>query len=126
MTTLKISEAANILDISIQAAYMAVRKGRLNAKKCEDSNRWRTKLEDIEHYRKTRYSRAGRFDKSQGIYSIPEAAKLLNINAQKIYYSTRIGILKAHRKGVAWFLHIDDINEFKEKYLMNNEQPQAM
>ena len=42
---------------------------------------------------------------------------MLKVPAQKIYYATRIGMLKASRKGAAWVIHIDDVNEYKEKYL---------
>ncbi len=49
--------------------------------------------------------------------TLREAAKILNVSAQKVYYASRIGILKANRKGASWVIHIDDIQEFKERYI---------
>ena len=46
-----------------------------------------------------------------------QAAKMLGCPAQKIYYATRIGMLKAVRKGAAWVIHISDVKEYQEKYL---------
>ena len=45
------------------------------------------------------------------------AAKMLGVPAQKIYYATRIGMLKATRKGAAWVIHVDDIKDYQEKFL---------
>jgi len=42
---------------------------------------------------------------------------MLNVPAQKIYYATRVGMLNAVRKGAAWVIHIDDIQEYREKHL---------
>ncbi|MGE0198504.1 MAG: helix-turn-helix domain-containing protein, partial [Simkaniaceae bacterium] len=53
----------------------------------------------------------------KGYYSVNQVAKMLGVPAQKIYYATRIGMLKASRKGAAWVIHISDIKEYQEKYL---------
>ena len=42
---------------------------------------------------------------------------MLNVPAQKIYYATRVGMLKAHRKGAAWVIHNDDVSEYREKFV---------
>jgi len=42
---------------------------------------------------------------------------MLNVPAQKVYYATRIGHLKAQRKGAAWVIHEDEIKGYKESYL---------
>ena len=42
---------------------------------------------------------------------------MLNVPAQKIYYATRVGHLKAHRKGAAWVMHMDDVKTYQENYL---------
>ena len=53
---------------------------------------------------------------------INQAAKLLNVPAQKLYYATRVGLLKAHRKGAAWVIHIEDLKGYQENYLNRSSQ----
>lgn len=57
------------------------------------------------------------FDNKKGFFSIQQAAKLLNVPYQKIYYATRIGLLRASRKGSAWVVHMDDLKKYQESYL---------
>ena len=42
---------------------------------------------------------------------------MLNVPAQKIYYATRVGLIKASRKGAAWVIHVDEIRQYRENYL---------
>ena len=63
------------------------------------------------------------FDNVKGFFSVNQAAKLLNVPAQKIYYATRVGLLKASRKGAAWVINIDDIKLYQENYL--NRRPKV-
>jgi hypothetical protein len=42
---------------------------------------------------------------------------MLNVPAQKIYYATRVGLLKASRKGAAWVVHTNEIQFYQENYL---------
>lgn len=53
----------------------------------------------------------------KGYYSVNQAAKILNVPAQKLYYATRAGYLKASRKGAAWVIHEDDIKGYSNSYL---------
>ncbi len=122
-----ITEAARINNVTRQAIYVAIKQKKLKASK--DATRWTIHLDDLDEYRKHKYSRtksmfAGEliFDQRKGFHSINQTAKLLNVPAQKIYYATRIGLLKAHRKGAAWVIHIDDIKEYRNSYL--NRMPQ--
>lgn len=62
------------------------------------------------------------FDHGKGFYSINQAAKLLNVPAQKLYYATRVGLLKAHRKGAAWVIHIEDLKGYQENYLNRSSE----
>jgi excisionase family DNA binding protein len=57
------------------------------------------------------------FDGSKGFHSVNQVARMLNVPAQKIYYATRIGQLKAHRKGAAWVIHENDLKEYAEKHV---------
>ncbi|NGX51094.1 MAG: hypothetical protein K1060chlam2_00951 [Chlamydiae bacterium] len=117
-----ITEAARINGVTRQAIYVAIKQNKLKARK--DSTRWTIDLDDLEEYRRNKYSRAKStydgdllFNNTKGYYSVNQVAKMLDVPAQKIYYATRIGMLKAIRKGAAWVIHIDDVKEYQEKFL---------
>lgn len=117
-----ITEAARINNVTRQAIYVAIKQKKLKATK--DSTRWTIHLDDLEEYRRNKYSRTKSmfdgellFDNRRGYFSVNQAAKLLNVPAQKIYYATRVGLLKASRKGAAWVIHSDDIKGYQENYL---------
>ncbi len=117
-----LSEAAKINNVTRQAIYVAIKQKKLRAYK--NPTRWIIDLDDLEDYRKMKYSRAKSvhngellFDNSKGFYSIQQASKMLNIPYQKVYYATRIGLMKAIRKGSAWVIHIDDIRNYQKSYL---------
>jgi excisionase family DNA binding protein len=117
-----ITEAARINNVTRQAIYVAIKQKKLKAYK--DTTRWTIDLNDLENYRKQKYSRTKSmyqgellFDNQKGFYSINQVAKLLNVPAQKIYYATRVGLLKASRKGAAWVVHTEDVKLYKENYL---------
>jgi excisionase family DNA binding protein len=125
---ISITEAARINNVTRQAIYVAIKQKKLKAKK--DSTRWTIHLDDLEEYRTHKYSRTKSiydgellFDNRKGYYSVNQAAKYLNVPAQKIYYATRVGLLKAIRKGAAWVIHIDDIKGYQENYL--NQKPKV-
>src|SRR5258708_2198758 len=106
-----ITEAARINNVTRQAIYVAIKQKKLKATK--DSTRWTIHLDDLEEYRANKYSRTKSifdgellFDNRKGFYSVNQAARYLNVPAQKVYYATRVGLLKAHRKGAAWVIHI--------------------
>lgn len=122
-----ITEAAKINNVTRQAIYVAIKQNKLKATK--HTTRWTIDLEDLEEYRRQKYSRTKStyegellFDNNKGFYSINQAAKLLGVPAQKIYYATRVGLLKASRKGAAWVVHVDDINGYKENYLKKQQE----
>lgn len=126
-----ITEAARINGVTRQAIYVAIKQNKLKARK--DSTRWTIDLDDLEEYRRNKYSRSKStfdgellFDNNKGFYSVNQAAKILGVPAQKIYYATRIGMLKASRKGAAWVIHVDDIKEYQEKYLSRRSETEAM
>ena len=126
-----ITEAAKINNVTRQAIYVAIKQKKLKAFK--DSTRWTISLDDLEQYRQQKYSRAKSlyegellFDNKQGFYSVNQAAKMLGVPAQKIYYATRIGLLKAFRKGAAWVIHVNDVNHYRETYLEKKSATSAM
>lgn len=123
-----ITEAARINNVTRQAIYVAIKQKKLKATK--DATRWTIHLDDLEEYRRNKYSRTKSmfggellFDNNKGYFSINQTAKLLNVPAQKIYYATRVGLLKASRKGAAWVIHSDDIKSYQENYL--NTRPKV-
>ena len=122
-----ITEAAKINNVTRQAIYVAIKQKKLKASK--DATRWTIDLEDLENYRKQKYSRTKSmfngellFDNHKGYYSVNQVAKMLNVPAQKIYYATRVGLMKAHRKGAAWVIHISDVKQYQETYLSKKAQ----
>jgi len=123
-----ITEAARINNVTRQAIYVAIKQKKLKATK--DSTRWTIHLDDLEEYRKNKYSRTKSmfngellFDNGKGFYSVNQAARFLNVPAQKIYYATRVGLLKASRKGAAWVIYVDDLKGYQENYL--NRKPKV-
>jgi excisionase family DNA binding protein len=123
-----ITEAARINNVTRQAIYVAIKQKKLKATK--DATRWTIHLDDLEEYRRNKYSRTKSmfngellFDNLKGYFSVNQAAKLLGVPAQKIYYATRVGLLKASRKGAAWVINIDDIKSYQENYL--NKRPKV-
>ena len=127
-----ITEAARINNVTRQAIYVAIKQKKLKAYK--DTTRWTIDLEDLENYRKQKYSRTKSmfegellFDNTNGFFSINQVAKMLNVPAQKIYYATRVGLLKATRKGAAWVVHTNEIQGYQENYLSKkSEKVEAM
>jgi excisionase family DNA binding protein len=122
-----ITEAAKINNVTRQAIYVAIKQKKLKAYK--DTTRWTIDLDDLENYRKQKYSRTKSmfegellFDNMKGFYSVNQVAKMLNVPAQKIYYATRVGLLKASRRGAAWVVHTNDIKEYQENYLNKKSQ----
>ncbi len=116
-----ITEAARINNVTRQAIYVAIKQNKLKAFK-QDS-RWLIALADLDIYKNEKYSRTKSvyqgellFDNNKGYYSINQAAKILDVPAQKIYYATRVGLLKATRKGAAWILHLSDIESYRQAH----------
>lgn len=122
-----ITEAAKINDVTRQAIYVAIKLNKLKAKK--ETTRWTIDLSDLEDYRRQKYSRTKSvyggellFDNNRGYFSVNQVAEMLSVPAQKIYYATRIGLLKATRKGAAWVIHTDDMKEYQEKHVEKKNQ----
>lgn len=126
-----ITEAAKLNNVTRQAIYVAIKLNKLKATK--ETTRWTINLDDLEDYRRQKYSRTKSvfggellFDNGKGYYSVNQVAEILSVPAQKIYYATRIGLLKAQRKGAAWVIHSDDMKEYQDKYAQKkNRRRQA-
>lgn len=126
-SVLSITEAAKLNNVTRQAIYVAIKHNKLKAKK--DESRWTIHVNDLEEYRKNKYSRAKSmfngellFDNKRGYYSVNQTAKMLGVPAQKVYYATRAGKMKAHRKGSAWVIHVEDIKKYREGHLNSSNK----
>ncbi len=125
-----ITQAADLNDVTRQAIYVAIKLNKLKASK--DSTHWAIHLDDLEAYRKQKYSRSKSmyngelvYDPTKGYYSVNQVSKMLNVPAQKIYYATRMGQLKAHRKGVAWVIYEDDMKAYAEEFVGKRKKCKA-
>ena len=117
-----ITEAAKLNKVTRQAIYVAIKLNKLKARK--ETTRWTIHLDDLEAYRNQKYSRAKSmyngellFDNNMGYYSVNQVADMLKVPNQKIYYATRVGHLKALRKGAAWVIQTEDVRLYQENYL---------
>jgi len=118
---ISITEAAKLNNVTRQAIYVAIKLNKLKACK---GTRWMIDLDDLEDYRRSKYSRTKSmydgeliFDPKKGNLSVRQTADLLNVPSQKIYYALRIGLLKGHRKGSAWVIHESEIAKYRKEYL---------
>lgn len=125
-----ITEAAKLNDVTRQAIYVAIKLNKLKARK--ETTRWTIHLDDLEAYRKQKYSRSKSvfggellFDNTKGYFSVNQVADMLSVPAQKVYYATRIGALKAQRKGAAWVIHHDDVKAYSENHLAKKNSRKA-
>src|ERR1700733_15280082 len=116
-----ITEAAKINKVTRQAIYVAIKQNKLRATK---KTRWEIDMQDLEEYRKNKYSRTKSifggellFDNERGYFSVNQVAKMLEVPAQKIYYATRTGMIKGARKGAAWVIHSEEVKRYREEYL---------
>lgn len=119
---LSITEAARLNNVTRQAIYVAIKLNKLKAKK--EEARWAIHINDLEEYRSNKYSRAKSvfdgellFDNKRGYFSVNQVARMLGVPPQKIYYATRVGKLKAHRKGAAWVIYVEDVKAYHNKHL---------
>ena len=122
-----ITEAAKLNKVTRQAIYVAIKLNKLKAKK--ETTRWTIHLDDLEEYRRQKYSRSKSvfdgellFDNDKGYFSVNQVAEMLSVPAQKIYYATRIGQLKAHRKGAAWVIHSEDVKAYQDKFIQKKNR----
>jgi len=120
-----INDAARYNGVTRQAIYVAIKLNKLKANK---GAKWTIHIDDLLEYRKMKYCRTKSvfngeplFDNQKGYFSINQVAKQLGVHPQKIYYATRSGFLKASRKGAAWVIHEEDVNEYEKTYLASKE-----
>lgn len=84
-----ITEAAKLNKVTRQAIYVAIKLNKLKARK--ETTRWTIHLDDLEAYRKQKYSRSKSlfngellFDNHRGYYSVNQVADMLSVPAQNL------------------------------------------
>lgn len=123
MELVTIKEAAELLKVSRETIYAAMRCKRLipffregrNCKICK---------KDLKEYVKTRWNRSVsmykgklKYDKSKGEYSVMEAARYLGVPKGYIYTQLRMHRLKYKKKGCSYVLDLQDIKELEKNAL---------
>lgn len=111
---MSISEAAMKVGRTRQSIHFSVKTGKLSAKR--KNGRWVITTKQLEDYQNKAYI----FDKTQGLYSFKEAAKILGCSVNYIYQMTYLGKINSFRKGFSWVIHIDDILDYKNKMNKRN------
>jgi excisionase family DNA binding protein len=121
-----ITDAAKYNGVTRQAIYVAIKLNKLKAHK---GDKWTIHIDDLIEYREKKYCRTKSmfngeplFDNNKGYFSINQVARQLGVHPQKIYYATRSGFLKAHRKGAAWVIHSDDVIEYTKTHLASKDK----
>jgi excisionase family DNA binding protein len=123
---LTLTEAAEYSHVTRQAVYVAIRKGKLQARK--KGRKWLMTKEEIDAYRAIKYDPDRRryqgqevFDFEKGYFSVTHVSKIISASLgrpygrQRVYYLIRSGELKAARKGHAWVIHKIDAMALLEK-----------
>lgn len=129
---LSIREASFIGRVKRQAVYVAIRKGRLRAKKI--NNKWLIKSLDLEDYRLNKYNRDFRqidgeyvFDMEKGEFSVQQVCKVISATLnrpfpmQRLYYLLRTGRIKSLKKGAAWVILKEDAIALLESEMIKNQ-----
>jgi len=91
---LSVKQAAGILNIGTQAVRAAIANGRLKAQYI--NGKVRLLPQDVKEYEKTKWQRNHRYDEDE--LSIKNAAKILNVPEQRLYYLMRTDDLKFYYK----------------------------
>ncbi len=115
-----IREAAKIKNVTPQAIYLAIRLKKLKAYRNNDE--LKIFRGDLDAYDNRRFSRDMAMENGKLIFdetkvSVERASEMLCIPKQKLYYSCRAGILKAHRIRKFWVINIDDLFKYEKEYL---------
>lgn len=114
-----VREAAKMYNVTVQTIYIALWRNRLKSLKRQGRLPIKIHVDELAAWRKTLYSRekstyGGQplYDNSQGYYSCSQAASIMGVPAQKVYYAARMGWLRSTRKGPAWVIHSEDIKKY--------------
>jgi len=113
------TQAANLLGMTRQGLLIAIKEKRLKASKVE--KRWKITQRQLNEFlnRKCDHTSTPRgrilFDKKKFHYSVSQAAELISLEKQYVYYALKKKKVPSHKNGVTWIVHIDDVEEFKNQ-----------
>lgn len=115
-----IPQAGKMLQVTNQGVYLAIKTGRLKARK--NMGAWRISEQACLDYIGNRYSRdtsldkQGKllFDHKLGNYSVKDISLLADVSTLKIYYLIYNGKIEAGVNGCSYVIHVDDMTAFLE------------
>lgn len=114
-----VREAAKMNNLTVQTVYIAIRRNRLRSLKRQGRLPIKIHVDELDVWRKNMYSREKStyrgqplYDNSKGYYSCSQAAAIMGVPTQKVYYAARMGWLRSTRKGPAWVIHSEDIKKY--------------
>lgn len=119
------NDIADLECITRQAVIMAIKSGRLRA--VQEGRFWKVANKDYREYFDNLYSRTlssfqGKrvYNKKQGVISVKDAAELLDVPEQKIYYAIRSGKLLGERVGPGYVIQAQFLRAYSKHFLKKN------
>ncbi len=108
-------EAAQMMGITTQAVYVALRNKSLKSEKL--NNRIVINVEDVKKYRSQRYDRAKSknedgslvYNPDLGLFSVQNLAQIFGVTQQRIYYLISRKKLDFYRRGSAYVIPVIDL-----------------
>lgn len=116
MQMVSVAKAAEYLNVKAQAVYIAIKKGLLKPEKVK--GKFIISFRMLDDYYQNKYNRRRSVFQNkpllgEGEYTAGETAKLLKINLTHFYYMLRMERIKSYRKGFAYIIRKEDIDEYK-------------
>lgn len=117
-----IDQVSYLMNVTRQAVYIAITKGKLKAKRLKPDYVYHVVGEDLKEYIENKYSRKflkyenGKkvFDNEKGRYSVSELSKELNVPQHRIYYALRNNIVPYDKFGSQYVFNIKDKKKFRQ------------
>lgn len=118
-----LSEAAQLMGVKRQALWVAIKKGKLKARKNENGD-YRIEYADLDLYRTKKYKRSlnpALFSDivEKGLITISDASKKYDLKKNLLYYLMSSKKIKFHRNGHWCAVEESDIIKLKEKILQH-------
>lgn len=128
MKYITIAEAAESLEVSVQAVYQAIRRRNLKAKikgrRMFTSYEWLR--EYMEHWASkqehSRFNGEKVFNKDKGEYSVVMVAQELGVKTQLIHDMCKEGKIKTYRKSTFLIISKEELERVKESILSRHQK----
>ncbi len=115
-----ITEAATFCGLTRQSVWKCIKMGLLKA--VRESRTWYTTKQWLEDYQAQKYSRLKKkidgvklFDFTEGRLTAKQAADLVGLDYQRMYYLLRIGVIPGDKVGGQWLIRSKDIKAHAEQ-----------